>query len=309
MLDDTDLAFYFTSHSEATLNAGRAVADVWSRIRTLQLINHNTNLAEPVFEKERECTRAKRKAKYLEDNPVEPPEKKQAVAKAKWKAGGKSSRAVDNTAKDEDKSKFVPVLIDIMTRAEALKPADDKANRQATKAAWEAALHRRAVVRVEKSEKETLTRVQRTWEELSSFAQRGNLHIAELGVVSLESFLYEGEAQARELAALRWMKNNLYLKWPIHDLIQPAKSGPVKHYSSQATCAEPAMVARLSSSWPEGCCHLTRTFVLSKLPVSTALFALLQGCSTAAPNASITSTRSDPPSRIFALTQRNAPEN
>ena len=250
LLDDTDLAFYFTSHDEATLNAGRAVADVWSRIRTLQLISHNTSLADPVFEKERECTKAKRKAKYLEDNPAEPPRKKQALAKPKWKQR-QASRAVDNTAASEDKAKFVPVLVDIMTRAEALKPADDKANLKATKAAWQAALQRRAVVRVEQSEKETLTRVQRTWEELSNFAERGDLHIAELGVVSLESFLYEGNAQARALAALRWMKNNLYLKWPIQDLIQPAKSGPVKHYSSQATCAEPAMVAKLEEAIEE----------------------------------------------------------
>ena len=147
LLDDSDFAFYFTSHGEATLNAGRAVADVWSRIRTLQLISHNTNLAEPVFEKDRECTRARRKAKHLEDNPIEPPRKKQAVGKPKWKASSKASRAVDSTEASEDKAKFVPVLADIMTKAEALKPADDTTNLQATKAAWQAALQRRAVVR------------------------------------------------------------------------------------------------------------------------------------------------------------------
>ena len=242
LLDDTDFAFYFSSHKEATLNAGRAVADAWSKIRTLQLICNNTNLAEPVFEKEKECERAKRKAKHLEDNPAEPLRKKQAVGKPKWKAGSKASRAIDNTEASEDKAKFVPVLVDIMTKAGALK------ERGCSEAAWQASLQRRAVARVEKSEKETLTRVQRTWEELASFAQRDGLHIAELGVVSLETFLFEGEAQARALAALRWMRNNLYLKWPIQDLMKPEKSGPIKHYSSQATCAEPAMVAKLEEA-------------------------------------------------------------
>ena len=51
------------------------------------------------------------------------------------------------TEASEDKAKFVPVLADIMTKAEALKPADDTTNLQATKAAWQAALQRRAVVR------------------------------------------------------------------------------------------------------------------------------------------------------------------
>ena len=238
VLDDTDFAFYFASHSEATLNAGRAVADAWSRVRTLQLISQNANLADPVFDKERECNRAKRKAEHLENKASEPPRKKA------WKAKGTQSRAVDNTAADEEKAKFIPILVDIMTKAEALKPTGKLSE---DKEAWQAALRRRAAAKVEQSEKETLTRVQRTWQELASFADRHDLHIGELGVVALEKFLYENGAQARAIAAVKWMKNNLHLQWPVHDIIQPTKAAG-KNYKSQATCAEPAMVAKLEEA-------------------------------------------------------------
>jgi hypothetical protein len=162
-------------------------------------------------------------------------------SKPPWKAKRTQSRAVDNTAADEDKAKFVPVLVDIMTQANALKPTGKLGE---DKEAWQAALRRRAIVKVEQSEKATLARVQRTWQELVCFTQRNDLGIEDLGVVALEKFLYEGEAQARTTAAMRWMKNNLHLQWPIQDVIQPTKTG-IQRCSSQATCAEPAMVVRL----------------------------------------------------------------
>ena len=171
VLDDSDFAFYFTSHSEATLNAGRAVADAWSKVRTLQLISHNANLAAPVFDTEKECNRAKRKAEHLESKVAEP------LRKKAWKAKATLSRAVDNTAASEDKAKFVPVLVDIMTKAEAFKPAGKLGE---DREAWQAALKRRATARVEQSEKETLTRVQKTWQELASFADRHDLHVGDL---------------------------------------------------------------------------------------------------------------------------------
>jgi hypothetical protein len=232
LLGDSEFAFYFASHSEAIRNAGRAVADAWSSVRSLQLI------------------RDKRKAEPLEDNPAEPPWKKRwqrnltlwrsstpplednpAVAKPKWEAGSRANVR-------EDKAKFEPVLVDIMTEASSFGMANSMAE-------WQAALRRRASARVGQSEKETLTRVQETWDELTSFARRGDLHIADLGVESLEDFLDESEAQARALAALRWMKCNLYLTWPVQNLLQPERNGPGKHHISQAACAKPAMVARL----------------------------------------------------------------
>ena len=69
LLDDSDFAVYFTSHGEATLSAGRAVADEWSRIRTLQFISAN-QLLPLTIEEEREGKRARKRARYLEDNPV-----------------------------------------------------------------------------------------------------------------------------------------------------------------------------------------------------------------------------------------------
>ena len=79
MLDDSDFAFYFASHSEVTLSAGRAVADVWSSLRALQLIGD------------------KRKTEPLEDNPAEPLWKKQAMGKPRWNAGS-GAKAIEDKA-------------------------------------------------------------------------------------------------------------------------------------------------------------------------------------------------------------------
>ena len=244
LLNDSDFASCFTSHGEP---------------------------AEPIIEEEKEGKGTKRKAKSQGDNPAESPRKKRAVGKPKKEASSKARSAVDNTKGSEGKAKFIPVLLDIMTRAGATRHPQATKAPMSSKAAWQKALQRRAVGRADQSEEETLTGVQRTWEELVSFAQRDNRqeYITELGVaemdkeeramVMLESFLYESKAQARAMAALRWMKNNLYLKWPIQELTQPAKSKylqpssttTLKHYNSQATCAEPVMIAKLEEAIEE----------------------------------------------------------
>ena len=167
LLEDTDCALYFASHGEVTLNACRAVAGALSSVRTLQLSSRNTCLAEPVFEKERKCSRAKRKADHLESEAAKPPPKKARKAKRT------QSRAVNNAAADEDKAKFVPILGDMVTKTEVLKPAGELGE---DKEAWQAALKRRGNTRVEQSEKETLTRVQRTWRELARLARRNDVH-------------------------------------------------------------------------------------------------------------------------------------
>ena len=131
-----------------------------------------------------------------------------------------------------------------MLEANALKPTGKLAQ---DSEAWMAALQRRAVSKVSQSEKETLARVKRTWEELYKFVHYNELSFEDLGIVALEKFLFEGSAQARVLAAVKWMENNLHLKWPIQDIIQPSKAGSRK-YTSQATCAEPAMVAKLEEA-------------------------------------------------------------
>ena len=53
-----------------------AVADAWSNVKTLQPSSQNANLAEPVFEKKRECNRSKRKAGHLESKAAEPSQEK-----------------------------------------------------------------------------------------------------------------------------------------------------------------------------------------------------------------------------------------
>ena len=106
---DADFAFYFTSHAEATLSAGRAVARDWSRLRTLQPISHSTNLEEPVFEKEEECAKRKLSAENLVVTQEAQPKTKVA------RTDKMGSRAVDNLASDKDKAKFIPVLVGVMT--------------------------------------------------------------------------------------------------------------------------------------------------------------------------------------------------
>jgi hypothetical protein len=72
------------------------------------------------------------------------------------------SRAAVEESTPSRAVEFVPVLVDIMTQANALKPTGKLGE---DKEAWQAALRRRAIVKVERSEKETLARVQRTWQE------------------------------------------------------------------------------------------------------------------------------------------------
>ena len=46
------------AHSGTIFNAGEGVAEAWSNVRSLQLISHGTNFADPTCDKERERDRA-----------------------------------------------------------------------------------------------------------------------------------------------------------------------------------------------------------------------------------------------------------
>ena len=99
-----------------------------------------------------------------------------AISGKSWKAKRTQSRAVDNTAADEDNAEFVPLLMDIMTKAKAPKPTGKLSDKEA----WQPALSRRATARAKQSVRETLTRVEKTRQELSSFADRCGLHVKDL---------------------------------------------------------------------------------------------------------------------------------
>ena len=108
----------------------------------------------------------------------------------------------------DDKSRFIPILAEIMQETGALKPQGAMAT---DLEGWRESLERRATRSVETSERGTLGRVERTWRELQTFIAMKGIVPGELGVVALECFLFASSAPSRVYAAMQWMRNNLQL--------------------------------------------------------------------------------------------------
>ena len=147
---------------------------------------------------------------------------------------------------EEDKTRFVEVLVEIMVAGNSKELRPSSKMRDDVKG-WRQSLERRAELRATQSEKATLDRAQKTWQELRVFLSRHGLGLHEVEAATLERFLHDGSAQSRAYAALRWMKNNLHLSLPLDAMIAPKSrtNGPARGH---ACCAEPAMVEALEAA-------------------------------------------------------------
>ena len=101
-----------------------------------------------------------------------------------------STMATGKSQTESEKEGYIPFLVEIMTRVEASNPANrhDRPNAEedtqasAKEDSWKATIQRRAEARVVNSEKETLARVQRTWQELTCYIAREGLGLGDLSV-------------------------------------------------------------------------------------------------------------------------------
>ena len=201
LLDDQQFAHYFTSHEEAIVNAGRAVANAWSRVRTLRLLSQEEAPNTPMA-KRRRTTNPSRSSTWCRQRPNEA---------------------------------YIPVLVEIMAQVDALHPTTEVAvNRQ-----------KRAEARAADSERATLAKVQRTWQELKCYTACERLSLEDLAIEELEEFINKSESPERRLSALQWICNNLNAQWPISKVTPPARRQVVQGHSTPATTVLPVMIAKL----------------------------------------------------------------
>ena len=145
---------------------------MWARIRSIELLGIAAQAA-PAFELEATQYEKRKPPAALLQSPGK-----------KSRANSYATESPRQRGEEEDKSTYEGVLVEIMVAAEALEPAGLQAGGLE---GWMEALQRRAVKRAAQSEKATLARVEKTWQELRTFLATIQLKLRDVEVVALEN--------------------------------------------------------------------------------------------------------------------------
>jgi len=226
LLDDMDFAYAYVDFKEAYSNAGRAVAEAWSRTRFLA---------------ERQLVPGMAELSILEVTV----NKKRKIVKAPFlRQPGKGAQ--------HRHAGFVDLLAHLMMDCR-VKHAE---NASASEEEIAGSLRCKATRVAEAAEMSTLHKVAATVGEIRKHLQdravQTGVHTGLDGIepTVLEEFLRQSHAQVRAVSAIGWMCSNLHLGWPMDKVKKPDtyEAVLIDNEHRQAPAAQPGMITALADA-------------------------------------------------------------
>ena len=94
------------------------------------------------------------------------------------------------------------------------------------------------------------------WIEDRQLNMASEATFSDMSAVALEAFVYQSSAKTRVITSIKWLCNNLHLRWPLEDIEQPKVgrgSGTIGMEARQTPAAQPMMFVHLEDMMKRKC--------------------------------------------------------
>jgi hypothetical protein len=237
---DLDFAYVFVDVEQAYSQAGRAVAQAWSRAR---LWVEPETVTEGARVSAREATATE--VREVDDENMEAPCRKKVAKSPFLRQPGKDTKPEKT---NKDKVRFIEPLAQLMMDCRV----GHFENASATDKEIMTSLRHKVTHVVEASDIPTLHIAVTTADEVRRYFEYRAAHMGGNYVepIVLQEFFCQSSARIRAINAVAWMCDNLHLGWPIDKVVKPdvREVSSLGMESKQAPAAQPGMLKALENA-------------------------------------------------------------
>ena len=146
------------------------------------------------------------------------------------------------------KERFKQQLIDIMKESEVFKQA--QVDHHHSDKEYNDTLDLRALTICRNADVPTLHKAVTTAAELKTWIQKrdDDTTVSNMQLLVLEGFVWQSHAKTRAFTSLKWLCDNVGLKWPVNQIEQPedaVASGSLSMETNHIPAAQPLMYNQL----------------------------------------------------------------